>query len=194
MKIIGKRIMLQDERESDPEDYFRWFNLEEWQYYDSPDRPFQPISREQFEARAKKNKERYDERAKDKSQPKPGFHIDAVDGQHLGWVSVYNWDEEDKSTFIGISIPEEEHWGKGYGTEAVRLFLNYLFDSFDLNTIRTATWTGNVRMVRCAQKAGFANGKTMPHRAPNSVRGEPLERIEFSLSRAEWGKNAEFDK
>ena len=188
MKIKGQRVILQDDRDSDPEDYFRWFNLEEWQYYDRPDQPFQPISREQFDERAKKNRERFEERAKDKSKPKPGFHIDTVDGQHLGWVSIYNWDQEEKFTYIGINIPEEENWGKGYGTEAVSLFLDFLFDSFGLNTIRTATWTGNKRMVRCAQKAGFTNQKTMPHRSSISVRGEPLERIEFSLSSAEWYK------
>jgi RimJ/RimL family protein N-acetyltransferase len=193
MKIKGQQVILQDDRDSDPEDYFRWFNLEEWQYYDRPDQPFQPISREQFDERARKNRERYDERAKDKSKPKPGFHIDTVDGKHLGWVSIYNWDQEEKSTFIGINIPEEENWGKGYGTEAVSLYLNYLFDSFDLNTIRTATWTGNKRMVRCAQKAGFTNEKITRHRSPISVRGEPLERIEFSLSNVEWLKKFKRD-
>ena len=111
-----------------------------------------------------------------------------MDGQHIGWVSSYNWDQEEKSAFIGISIPEEENWGKGYGTEAVSLFLNFLFDSLGLKTIRTATWTGNKRMVRCAEKAGFTYHKIMPHRSSISVRGEPLERIEFSLSSAEWYK------
>ncbi len=191
MKIRGKRIVLTDERDSDPEDYFRWFNLAEWQYYDRPDQPFQPTSREQFEKRAQKNRERYDERVKDKSRPKPGLHIDTVGGQHLGWVSIYDWDPSEKSTYIGIGIPEEEYWGQGYGTEAVSLYLNYLFESFDLNTIRAATWTGHKGMVRCAQKAGFANEKIMPHRSPISVRGESLERIEFSMSRAEWLKKVD---
>jgi hypothetical protein len=43
-------------------------------------------------------------------------------------------------------------------------------------------------MVRCAQKAGFTNEKITPHRSPISVRGEPLERIEFSLTKVEWLK------
>ena len=189
MKIKGQRVILSDEsRDSNSDDFFRWFNMEEWQYYDEPDQPFQPISREEFDKRAKKNREEFDKKAKRKSRPNPGYHIDTVDGQHIGWVSIYKWDQEEKSTFIGISIPDEENWGKGYGTEAVSLFLNFLFDSYGLNTIRTATWTGNKRMVRCAQKAGFTNPKIMPHRSSISVRGEPLERIEFSLSSAEWFK------
>jgi RimJ/RimL family protein N-acetyltransferase len=101
-------------------------------------------------------------------------------------VNYYNWDQEERSAFIGICIPEEENWGKGCGTEAVSLFVKFLFDTCGLRTIRTATWTGNRRMVRCAQKAGFTNQEIMPHRSSISVRGEPLERIEFSLSSAEW--------
>jgi RimJ/RimL family protein N-acetyltransferase len=189
MKIKGQQVILHnDPLDSDSDDFFRWFNLEEWQYYDQPDQPFQPVSREEFDKRAKKNQEEFEKRVKEKSKPNPGYHIDTVDGQHIGWVTCYNWDQEDKSAFIGINIPEEENWGKGYGTEAVSLFLSFLFDSFDLNTIRTATWTGNKRMVRCAQKAGFTNSKIIPHRSSISVRGEPLARIEFSLSSAEWFK------
>jgi RimJ/RimL family protein N-acetyltransferase len=189
MKIKGQRVILRDDpRDSDSDDFFRWFNMEEWKYYDQPDQPFQPVSREEFDERAKNNREESDKRNKKKSRPSPGWHIDTVDGQHIGWVDYYNWDQEEKSVFIGICIPEEENWGKGYGTEAVSLFLNFLFDSFGLKTIRAATWTGNKRMVRCAQKAGFTNQKIMPHRSPISVRGEPLKRIEFSLSSAEWFK------
>ena len=189
MKISGQRVILHDDpRDSSSDDFFRWFNMEEWQYYDEPDQPFQPISRDEFDKRAKKNREEFDKKAKEKSRPNTSFHIDTVDGGHIGWVNCYNWDQEGKSAFIGICIPEEENWGKGYGSEAVSLYLNFLFDSIGLNTIRTATWTGNKRMVRCAQKAGFINQKTMPHRSSISVRGEPLERIEFSLSSAEWFK------
>jgi RimJ/RimL family protein N-acetyltransferase len=87
---------------------------------------------------------------------------------------------------VGICLPEEETWGKGYGTEAVRLLVDHLFDEMELQEIRTATWTGNKRMVRCAEKTGFAVAARMPHRAEFSVRGEPLQRIEFSISREDW--------
>ena len=185
MKIQGRRIILrrEDPRDSDDDNLFRWLNLEEWKYYDQPDQPFQPISREEFDKRFKKESE-----GSSSSSSSKGWHIDTVEGQHIGWVNYYNWDREEKSAFIGICIPEEENWGKGYGTEAVSLFLNFLFDSLGLNTIRTATWTGNKRMVHCAQKAGFTNQKIMPHPTSTSIRGEPLERIEFSLSSAEWCK------
>jgi RimJ/RimL family protein N-acetyltransferase len=182
MKSKGQRVVLRDHhRDSDDDDFFRWLNLAEWKYYDQPDQPFQPISREQFDIILEKRS-----KGASSSGTSKGWHIDTVDGHHIGWVNYYNYDREQKSAFVGISIPEEENWGRGYGTEALRLLLDLLFDSLGLETIRTATWTGNERMVRCARKAGFRDEKIMPHRSPRSVRGEPLQRIEFSLSSAEW--------
>ena len=50
MIIRGKQIILRDKMyDSDFEDYLRWWNLEEWQYFDAPDEPFQPITREDFQ-------------------------------------------------------------------------------------------------------------------------------------------------
>jgi RimJ/RimL family protein N-acetyltransferase len=91
---------------------------------------------------------------------------------------------------VGICLPEEETWGKGYGTEAVTLLLKHLFGRMGLEEVRTATWTGNKGMMRCAEKSGFGQAVRMPHRASVSVRGEPLKRIEFSVSREKWSGKA----
>ncbi len=48
--------------------------------------------------------------------------------------------------------------------------------------IRTATWTGNKRMIRCVEKCGFAETARQPHRPEYSVRGERLERIAFAIT------------
>jgi RimJ/RimL family protein N-acetyltransferase len=55
-----------------------------------------------------------------------------------------------------------------------------------LEEVRAATWTGNKRMMRCAEKCGFKEVARAPYDTEHSVRGEPLERIEFSISREEW--------
>ena len=87
---------------------------------------------------------------------------------------------------IGISLPEEDTWGQGYGTEAVRLLLDYLFEEAGLDEVRTGTWTGNVRMVRVALKCGFVEVGRHVHEARVTVRGEPLVLVEFGLTRAGW--------
>jgi RimJ/RimL family protein N-acetyltransferase len=183
VEILGTHIVLRDERRGpDDEDLFRWLNLEEWNYYDEPDKPFKNIIREEFE-------KRLEERRRRLGKPSPNSHnwqIDTVEGQHIGWVNYYNLDEQSKRAYVGICLPEENLWGKGYGTEAVSLLVNHLFGELELKEVRTATWTGNQRMMRCAEKSGFKEIVRMPHRAEYSVRGEPLERIKFSISREGW--------
>ena len=137
----------------------------------------------------KKIHRRFHEVSRNTRRPSPNSHgwsIDSTEGQHIGWVNYYHLDEQAKRAYVGICLPEEETWGKGYGTEAVRLLVDHLFDEMKLQEIITATWTGNKRMVRCAEKSGFAVAARMPHRAEFSTRGEPLERVEFSISREDW--------
>ena len=183
MRLPGTRVVLRDERrDADDEDRFRWLNLEEWDYYDEPDKPFAGISRGEFEQRLKERRSR-------PTEPSPSsrrWQIDTAEGQHIGWVNYYHLDEQAKRAYVGICLPEEDVWGKGYGTEAVRLLVDHLFHEMELEEVRTATWTGNKRMMRCAEKSGFRVMAHMLHRAEYSVRGEPLERIELSISRAEW--------
>lgn len=183
MEIKGTRLLLRDsKRASDKEDFFRWRNLEEWQYYDGPDVPFQSISREEYE----KQLEKKSFQSKPATSTSNHWQIDTLEGRHIGWVNYYQLDSKAKRVYIGICLPEEDVWTRGYGTEAVRLLVKHLFEEMDLKEIRTATWTGNKRMIRCAEKCAFNESGLMPHRAPHSVRGEPLERIEFTLTREEW--------
>ena len=183
VKILGKHIVLRDERQdTDDEDLFRWLNLEEWKYYDEPDKPFKGISRDEFE-------KQLEERRRRPRKPSPdsrNWQIDNVEGQHIGWVNYYHLERQAKRVYVGICLPEEEMWGKGYGTKAVSLLVDHLFGEMELKEVRTATWTGNKRMVRCAEKCGFRETGRTPYEAEYSVRGEPLERIEFSISRAQW--------
>lgn len=86
-------------------------------------------------------------------------------GRHIGWVSSYPIDEnyewlgeiKDGQTVhraIGIDICERDMWGHGIGTNALRAFMNYYFEN-GMDELYTQTWSGNVRMIRCAEKLGF---------------------------------------
>jgi RimJ/RimL family protein N-acetyltransferase len=85
-----------------------------------------------------------------------------------------------------MCLPLAEHRGIGLGTEALGLLLDYLFEDKSLREVRITTWTGNAPMIRCALKAGFREVSRSPHRAAVSVRGEPLERIDLTISWSEW--------
>jgi RimJ/RimL family protein N-acetyltransferase len=183
VEIQGSRIVLRAYRpESDDEDFFRWHNLAEWQYYDEPDLRFEPLSRQAYGSRLAEQRRRA-------AQPDPttqAWQIETVEGRHIGFVNYYGLDLDDGCAYVGIGLSEEETWGRGYGTEALHLLLGLLFGVILLQEVHTATWIGNVRMMRVARKCGFHEIGRSPYEPEVSVRGEPLERVEYAISRAEW--------
>jgi RimJ/RimL family protein N-acetyltransferase len=56
---------------------------------------------------------------------------------------------------IGIGIGEPEARGKGYGTEAIRLLLDYGFGTLNLHRIELRVYENNPRAIRCYEKCGF---------------------------------------
>lgn len=164
MEIQFETIVLRDMKESDIEDYVRWFATEtEWMDWDAP--------WEAKESDADTERQSWTEYYKS-VQTMPDdvtrwkFEIE-YEGKHIGWVSSYLIDEnydwisaknikEGQKVYqtIGIDICESDIWGKHVGTNALRAFIQYYADR-GCEEICTQTWSGNVRMIRVAEKLGF---------------------------------------
>jgi RimJ/RimL family protein N-acetyltransferase len=56
---------------------------------------------------------------------------------------------------IGISIGDKDFRGKGYGTDALKTLIRYLFDTMNLERIQLDTWSGNEPAIRSYEKCGF---------------------------------------
>lgn len=56
---------------------------------------------------------------------------------------------------FGIMIGEKDCWGKGYGTEATALMLDYGFTILGLHNILLRVFSYNQRGIRAYQRAGF---------------------------------------
>ena len=162
MKTEFDNIILRDMIESDIEDYVRWFTVErEWENWDAPWE-----KEDTCEETERKKWTEYYEAVKDlpDDAQRRKFEIE-WNGRHIGWVSSYHIDEnyewikkaEDCRTVylaVGIDICESELYGKGIGTNALRTFMKYCFDN-GVDELYTQTWSGNARMLRCAEKLGF---------------------------------------
>jgi diamine N-acetyltransferase len=61
------------------------------------------------------------------------------------------WRTSDLSIFIG----DKKAWGKGYGTEALRLLLDYAFGHLNFHRLSFGVVGSNRRAVRFYEKAGF---------------------------------------
>ena len=109
------------------------------------------------------------------------LYIQVTDGPLLGWVNRYDHDPVGSIVWAGINICQSGSWGQGLGTEALRLWTDYLFKSLDVTTIKAGTWSGNMRMIRCAEKCGFVLANRIPDL--REVRGRLYDGLEFTLTR-----------
>ena len=84
---------------------------------------------------------------------------------------------------VGYAIFRPEDRGKGYMTEALRIFSAYLFELSPIPRLQLAMFKGNAASRRVAEKCGYKYEGTQ--RLGNFLRGEYRDRETFSLLRNE---------
>ena len=65
----------------------------------------------------------------------------------IQWVHGDAW--------VGIGLGEREYWGKGYGTDAMRILLRYAFEELNLHRLSLSVFEYNSRAIRSYEKVGF---------------------------------------
>ena len=192
MKIEYKDIILRDMTEADIEDYIRWYTVEtDWSNWDAPWEPLPDIS----DADSYRKKELL-KLAEPKDKIRWGFEIETAEGNHIGtvnsyminenfeWISVKDIKPGDKAfRTVGISICESSFCGKGFGTKALAAFINYYLENGE-DEIYCQTWSGNIRMVKCAEKLGFEICKRkIDYR---EVNGKKYDGLTFKLNKEKF--------
>ena len=84
----------------------------------------------------------------------PLYNLDAQ-GLPIGSVRFDQVNITARSARIYIGIGIKEYWGKGFGSEALALFINYLFRQWNFRRLTAETWQKNTRALACYQKLGF---------------------------------------
>ncbi|RLC80394.1 MAG: N-acetyltransferase [Chloroflexi bacterium] len=83
------------------------------------------------------------------------FGILDKSGRLIGRITCYGIDRKAQEAEIGILIGEKRLWGKGYGSDALRTLLGYLFREMGLKRVYLRTIKGNLRAQRCFAHCGF---------------------------------------
>ena len=73
----------------------------------------------------------------------------------IGNTGLHRIDHRHKNCEMGIVLGEKDYWGRGFGTEAVRLVLDFGFIGLGLHSIHLRVLSHNERAIRCYEKAGF---------------------------------------
>lgn len=113
------------------------------------------------------------------------FSIRALaDDKLLGDIDlfVYNWPGRD--AFVGLGIGEREFWGKGYGTDVMRVILRYAFTEVNLNRVTLNVFEYNPRAIRSYEKAGFSHEGR--ERKFLNKEGKRWDMLFMGILREEW--------
>ena len=169
----GERLILRDRLPSDVDIYVRW----PW------DGVYVTLTKEEEEEIRQAFLERFPQ-----SPPSPRARaiIATVEGEPLGWVTRYVNERFPDAWFVGIDICEDAYLNRGFGTEALGLWIDYLFSSSDVHRIGLDTWSFNARMTRVAEKLGLVYEGAQ--RSLIKWHGERLDLLHFGILRGEWGK------
>jgi len=96
------------------------------------------------------------------------------------WVNSWTHSE----AWIGIMIGERDFWGKGYGTDAMRLAVQYGFTEINLRRISLGLHAYNLRALKSYEKVGFKMEGTM--RQEGLRDGQRYDGYYMGILREEW--------
>jgi RimJ/RimL family protein N-acetyltransferase len=179
-EIIGKGdlVMLRTLVETDRDHHKRWQTQGEWLLLDAP------WARIVSEEEQKQDDSTKKPSLLDDSIPKKRAIIATLDNKPIGTVSRYRQRDESLVRFVGISIAEDDYLNRGYGTEALKLWVNHLFANSDFHKLCLDTWSFNPRMMRVAEKVGFEFEGCQ--REMQFWQGEWLGFMHYGMLREEW--------
>ncbi|UOQ50094.1 GNAT family N-acetyltransferase [Gracilibacillus caseinilyticus] len=102
----------------------------------------------------------------------------------IGYVGSYWVDKNTNWLETGIVIYDSNYWNGGYGSEAYKQWMDYLFASTAIHRLGMSTWSGNSRMIRVAEKLGMKEEARV--REARVVNGEYFDAIKMGILRREW--------
>ena len=114
-----------------------------------------------------------------------GFAIRTLsDDRLIGLIGLYTTSPAQREASLGVQIGERDYWGKGYGTDALRVLLRYAFAELNLARVSLSFLEGNDRAQRSYEKCGFKyEGR---ERQAWAYEGRRWDEIHMGLLCEEW--------
>ena len=180
--IVGKKVRLRALEKSDLAKVWEWLNDEEVMWFWAVPSNAQSLAEiEQWFARLQ---EVVDYSSKQ-------FIIENEEGTPIGRIFYEHLDTKHQRTEIGMQIGEKEYWGKGYGTDTMITFLNYLFNELGLHRVYLRVQCYNTRGIKCYEKCGFTHEGVLRHHS--FTRGEYHDDLVMGFLRDEFNQRYKGD-
>ena len=177
MEIIGNKVVLKEATTKDIDALYFWKfeeKKQEAKKWNGPYIPEEKITKEEY----------LEDWNKEIFPDTPASLVIKCDGKTIGYVGAYWVDKNTNWLETGIVIYDSNFWNGGFGTEAYKLWIEYLFTSTDIHRLGMSTWSGNSRMVKVADKLGMKEEARI--RDARMVNGEYFDAIKMGILRKEW--------
>jgi len=84
------------------------------------------------------------------------FAIETLEeNNYIGGCGINNVDWKNRVAVVGIFIGDKNYWGKGYGTDAMKVLISFIFDQMNINKIKLHVFSFNTRAIKSYEKCGF---------------------------------------
>ncbi len=146
-KLIGDRIYLSPKGSSEEEmqKFAEWLN--DFQITDYVGKTSQIVTYA--------GEKEYLENSEKNTESRTFNIVNLEDDQLVGTVGLEHINYIGRSAVLGIFIGNDDFRSNGYGTEAIRLVLDYGFKYLNLHSIRLDLLSVNERSHKCYLKCGF---------------------------------------
>lgn len=102
----------------------------------------------------------------------------------IGFIGLWGFGKPSGEAWVGIGMGEPEFWGRGYGTEAMQLILQYAFQELNLHRVTLGVFEYNQRAIRSYEKAGFVHEGRI--RKEVLREGKRWDALQMGILREEW--------
>ena len=144
MHLEGYRIFLRELRESDAEQMLKTSKNEEIRYMTGTKHTLTIDMIKDYIEKVSKDPSRFD------------FAICLKEDETMiGDLSIFDIDEDDRKAYFRIALSTIGLTGKGYGTEAIKTVLPFVFEDLGLNRLQLEVYNHNPRAIRAYEKCGF---------------------------------------
>jgi len=142
--LVGERLYLRPFDHDDLVHVRKWANDPEVRRLTAEVTPMSQAAAEEWYERVKADRDRV------------WFVIVLKDGDRpIGDCGLLRMFPAWRNTDLSIILGEKDTWGQGYGTEAIRLLLDYAFGCLNMHRVSLGVVGFNERALRFYEKAGF---------------------------------------
>jgi RimJ/RimL family protein N-acetyltransferase len=107
-----------------------------------------------------------------------------VDDTFIGTMGIHGINYRNGTATTGALIGKKEFWGKGYGSEAKMLLLEYAFNTLNLRKVYSNVFSFNERSINYSLRCGYkVEGRL---KADHYAMGQYWDKVQLSVFREDF--------